>query len=415
MLTLNSYLKLVKPDVSVQFMSMIIGDKGMVILNGDRHKVHRQIANPLFNLRTLNPLVPIMLIALDELFAVIDQTPPSTTHAFHDLSSRLTLNVIGRTTMDHDFDALGPRGSRMARAYRAVMRNMEITFGLAMRIQFPNTLGRIPTAARREHAAGYRVVEDMVKDLLRAADKKPDGATLIHELVRQNAGNVLDEHELVCQVRSFLAAGLDTTAAALSACVLLLAQHPDVQQELFDEVDAVADLEDYEVLRKLPRLNSVINETLRLYTPVHMSLRETAAEVVVPTAALGPVTLPKGIRVEIPTRAIHSDSAIWGDDALTWNPQRWDSINLVHGTADVSTHRILNGRRQIGPYDFMPFQVGPRACIGRQFALMELRLFVSGIVKGYALATDVPIDGLDIVCSMSMRVTNAWVRMERRS
>ncbi|KNE66966.1 hypothetical protein AMAG_11439 [Allomyces macrogynus ATCC 38327] len=379
------------------------------------HKRHRRIINPLFNAKTLKPLVTPMIAALDGFYALVDQSAPASTPLpFHELSSQLTLNVIGRTAMNYDFNALTPQGSPVSRAYHNANRAFQLSLWFLLSLQFPNTIGRIPTRNKSVLTKEFGVIEEAVKDMLRNAAKDPDGTTLIHELLRQNANNALTEHELLCEIRTFLAAGHETTSSTLASCVLLLAQYPEIQQELVDEL-ATVDLEDYDTLSKLPRLNAVINETLRLFPAAFLTFRNVGpGGATVPTTAFGPLELPEGFRIEVPIRGIHCDRHIWGDDALTWNPRRWDTIDLVHGLNEVPAQRIVNGRRQIGTYDFLPFLAGPRACIGRQFAVMELRLFVAGIVKLYKLTTDVSIGGEELHCAVTLRMTNAWVRFTRR-
>ncbi|KAJ3362553.1 hypothetical protein GGF32_005998 [Allomyces javanicus] len=413
-LSANSY-RFVKTPIGVRFIGMATGDAGLVVVQGEVHKRHRRIINPLFSMKTLKPLVPAMLTLLDEFYALADQsTSTASPLPFHDHSSDLTLNVIGRTAMNYDLEALSPQGSRVSRAYRKAIDALKINLWLMLTLQFPNTFGRIPSRKMANFWREMGVVDEAIKDMLRNAGKDPDGTTLIHELLRQNAGNALSEHELMCEIRTFLAAGHETTSSTLASCVVLLAQYPEIQQELVDEV-ATVDLEDYEVLSKLPRLNAVINETSRLFPAAFITFRDVGqGGATIPTTALGPLELPEGFRIEIPIRGIHCDRHIWGDDALTWNPRRWDSIDLVHGLTEVPAHRVVDGRRQIGQYDFMPFLAGPRACIGRQFAIMELRLFVAGIVKRYKLTTDVPIGGEELQCAITMRMTNAWVRFARR-
>ncbi|KNE69020.1 hypothetical protein AMAG_13895 [Allomyces macrogynus ATCC 38327] len=414
-LSANSY-RFVKTPIGVRFVGMATGDAGLVVVQGDVHKRHRRIINPLFSMKTLKPLVPAMLASLDEFYALADQsTAASTPLPFHDLASDLTLNVIGRTAMNYELDALSPQGSRVSRAYRKAVDALKINMWLMLSLQFPNTFGRIPTRKMANFWREMKVVDEAIKDMLQNAAKEPDGPTLIHELLRQNAGNALSEHELMCEIRTFLAAGHETTSSALASCIVLLAQYPEIQQELVDELAAVDDLTDYDVLSKLPRLNSVINETSRLFPAVFITFRDVGkGGATVPTTALGPSVLPEGFRIEVPIRGIHCDPHIWGPDALIWNPRRWDSINLVHGLTEVPARRVVDGRRQIGQYDFMPFLAGPRACIGRQFAIMELRLFIAGIVKRYKLSTDVPIGGEELQCAITMRMMNAWVRFARR-
>ncbi|KAJ3372462.1 hypothetical protein GGF31_001903 [Allomyces arbusculus] len=410
----NSY-RFVKPATSKRVVSALTGDASLIIIEGETHKRHRRIINPLFNAKTLKPLVTPMIAALDKLFTLVDQsTPASTPLPFRDLSSQLTLNVIGRTAMNYEFNALSPQGSPVSRAYRKLNQERRVSLFFLLGLQFPNTIGRIPTRSKLVLAKEARVIDEAIKDMLRNAAKDPDGTTLIHELLRQNENNTLTEDELLCEIRTFLAAGHETTSSALTSCVLLLAQFPIIQQELVDELAAV-DLDDYDTLSKLPQLNAVINETLRLFPPLFRTLREVGAGgVTVPTTAFGPLELPEGFRIEVPIRGIHCDPHIWGDDALTWNPRRWNLIDLVHGLNEVPAQRMVGGRRQIGQYDFFPFLMGPRACIGRQFAIMELRLFVAGIVQRYKLTTDVPIGGEKLKSSVTLRMTNAWVQFTRR-
>ncbi|KAJ3365164.1 hypothetical protein GGF31_008622 [Allomyces arbusculus] len=412
-LSSNSY-RFRKNEMTCRFIGMVTGDAGLLVAQGDMHKIHRRIINPLFNMKTLKPIVPAMLASLDELYAIIDHSSPSQALPFHELSGHLTLNVIGRTAMNYEFDALSPEGSAVSRAYDEGAKVLNESLLLMLGLQFPNTIGRIPTRAKR--FIKRNVVGKAIKEMLRIAEQDLNGVTLIHELLRQNKDQALTEHELVCELRTFLAAGHETTASALKSCILMLAQHPDVQQDLFEELDAVADrLDDYDVLLKLPRLNNVINETLRMYSPSLNSTRNAGpGGVTLPTSTLGPLYLPEGFRIEIPTRGMLLDPFVWGDDAMEWKPQRWDSIDLVVGLADVPVERIVNGRRQIGTYEYMPFLAGPRACIGRQFALMTLRLFVAGIVHRYQLATDVPIGGETLACAISVRITDVPITFVRR-
>ncbi|KNE62904.1 hypothetical protein AMAG_08082 [Allomyces macrogynus ATCC 38327] len=414
MLSAHSYT-FIKPETSIEAIGMVTGNLGMVTINGDVHKRHRRIVNPLFNMKTLMPLLPVMISSLDEFCAFLDTFPHSTSLPFHEMSGQLTLNVIGRTGMNYEFNALALEGTPITRAYNEMQEVIEFTPWFLLCLMYPNTLGRIPTASRRQFWRGHRVMIAAIKDMLTRARAEPNGTSLIHELIRQNEGNALNEYELVCETQTFLGAGHETTSSSLAMAVLLLAQFPDVQDNLAKELAAV-DLGDYETLSKLPRLNSVINETMRLFPPGNLTFREAGADITVPTTALGPLALPKGLEIEIPIRAIHMDTSIWGPDAMEWNPQRWDTIDLVQGgNMDLSANRIVNGRRQIGPYDYFPFLVGPRGCIGRQFAVMELRLFIAGLVRRYKLATDLPVGGEDFHVAITMRPTNAWVRVERRA
>ncbi|KAJ3363911.1 hypothetical protein GGF32_003008, partial [Allomyces javanicus] len=282
----------IKPDTSIVLIGMVTGDLGMVTINGDVHKRHRRIVNPLFNMKTLMPLVPAIVASLDEFCALLDTAPASTPLPFHDLSGQLTLNVIGRTGMNYEFNALALEGTPITRAYHDMLDSVQFTPWFLLCLMYPKTLGRVPTVARRRFLKGHRVMTSAIKDMLARARAEPSGKALIHELIRQNAGDALSEHELVCEIQTFLGAGHETTSSTLAMAMLLLAQFPDVQDELVQELDrSVADLDDYETLSKLPRLNSVINETQRLFPPANLTFREAGTDITVPTTALGPLAL----------------------------------------------------------------------------------------------------------------------------
>ncbi|CAG2117959.1 unnamed protein product, partial [Medioppia subpectinata] len=115
----------------------------------------------------------------------------------------------------------------------------------------------------------------------------------------------LTEDEVLAQGFSFFAAGFETTSSTLAFCSYELALNPDVQQKLYEEVMASVDTNgeiDYEVLTKLPFLDAVITETLRLHSTA-LKLTRKAAE----DYRLGDtgITIPKGDIVEIPIHAIH--------------------------------------------------------------------------------------------------------------
>ncbi|KAJ3358447.1 hypothetical protein GGF32_000403 [Allomyces javanicus] len=163
-----------KNEMARRFISMVTGDAGLIVAQGDMHKLHRRIINPLFNMKTLKAIAPAMLASLDELYAIIDHSLSSQVLPFHDLSGQRTLN----------------------------------SFLLMLGLQFPNIIGRIPTRAKR--FIKRNVVGTLIKEMLRNAEQDGDGVMLIHELLRQNKDQALTEHKLVCAnptiIRSFLEA-----------------------------------------------------------------------------------------------------------------------------------------------------------------------------------------------------------------
>lgn len=109
----------------------------------------------------------------------------------------------------------------------------------------------------------------------------------------------------------------------------------------------------------------IINESLRLYPPVVALIRNVKQE-----TKLGKFVLPKKINITVPTLALHHDTQIWGEDAQKFNPERFSQ-----GVAKATNNN---------PSVFLPFGLGPRSCVGLNFATNEAKIALSMILQRYA-------------------------------
>jgi len=193
----------------------------------------------------------------------------------------------------------------------------------------------------------------------------------------------LTEDEILAQAWIFFVAGYETTATTLSFCSYELALNQDCQQKLYEEVSSAVDQNgeiSYETLTKLPYLDSVISETLRIYPPAIRLEREAMTDYKLGDTG---IELFKGQLIEIPTYAIHHSEEYYPDPHI-FNPERFMPEN----------------RDQIIPYTYMPFGSGPRNCIGMRFALMEAKLGLAQIIRRFRLVrsdkTEVPLKFLPV-------------------
>ncbi|CAG2108205.1 unnamed protein product [Medioppia subpectinata] len=164
----------------------------------------------------------------------------------------------------------------------------------------------------------------------------------------------ITEDEMIAQGFVVFIAGYETASTTLSFCSYELALNPDVQQKLYEEVMSSLDTNgeiDYEVLTKLPFLDAVIAETLRLHSPI-VKIGNIAAQ----DYRLGStgITVQKGQTVEIPIYAIHHSEEYYPNPEM-FIPDRFLPVNR---------HKII-------PYTYLPFSAGPRNCIG--MSLPEVR------------------------------------------
>ncbi|KDR76158.1 hypothetical protein GALMADRAFT_210825 [Galerina marginata CBS 339.88] len=185
------------------------------------------------------------------------------------------------------------------------------------------------------------------------------------------------EEELLGQITSLTFAGTDTTSAALSRTLHLLALHKDVQQKAREEVRKARkegggqDIS-YDVLVSLPYLDAICKETLRLHPPVSTLTRVTRQDVVLPVGTpikglhgeqIQEVPLPKGTLIIMSIFNANRTPQIWGPDAQEWKPDRWlrplpDSVVNAH-IPGVYSHLLT-------------FLAGGRACMGFKFAQLEM-------------------------------------------
>lgn len=114
------------------------------------------------------------------------------------------------------------------------------------------------------------------------------------------------------------------------------------------------------------QLNMVIQEALRLYPPAQFVSREALQNV-----KIKDIFIPKGAGIWIPVSTLHQDPEIWGRDAGMFNPDRF-----VHGISKACKH----------PHVYIPFGIGPRTCVGQNFAMVELKVVLSLILSRFAFS-----------------------------
>lgn len=168
------------------------------------------------------------------------------------------------------------------------------------------------------------------------------------------------------QLLNILMAGRDTTACLLTYVTYVMAMYPDIMQKMRQEVLHVCghDAPNFEKLKALRYVHAVLNETLRVFPPVPMNVREVRARGVVlphadPTyaAAPAPLYVPGGTVVMYLPVLTQRNTALWGDDADVFDPDRWLDARLRRFTEN--------------PMMYTPFSGGPRICIGQNYARNE--------------------------------------------
>ncbi|KDP35171.1 hypothetical protein JCGZ_10705 [Jatropha curcas] len=210
---------------------------------------------------------------------------------------------------------------------------------------------------KREEAAMFSQSNDYGSDFLGLLLKAHHDSDMTKRLAVE---------EIIDECKSFYHAGQGTTATLLSWIVFLLAVHTDWQAkarkeviELFGQKNPSPDS-----LSRMKIVSMIINEALRLYSPVVTLPREVRRQV-----RLGNLFLPANIIIEIPVIALHHDPEIWGEDVYLFKPERF-----AEGLAKATNNNVNA---------YLPFSLGPRSCVGYNFANTETKIALSMILQRY--------------------------------
>nr|XP_053637590.1 cytochrome P450 4C1-like [Cherax quadricarinatus] len=196
------------------------------------------------------------------------------------------------------------------------------------------------------------------------------------------------DEEIRKEVDTFMFAGHDTTASALNFILYILGHHPDIQVRIQEELDDIFGSGDRpftaEDIRQLKYTEMCIKEALRIFPPVPVVSRKVKEDVVIDK-----YHIPAGTTVGVVIYKLHRDPTQFPDPEV-FDPDRFlpENINKRH------------------PYAYVPFSAGPRNCIGQKFAMMELKILVSSILRRFRVESVVPRDQLKLVAQVVLRLIN---------
>ncbi|KAF8307675.1 cytochrome P450 [Clavulina sp. PMI_390] len=199
-----------------------------------------------------------------------------------------------------------------------------------------------------------------------------EGMTLLDHLVLETDDRAIIRDSLA----NMLVAGRDSTASLLTFTTYALSQHPEVLEKLREEIlttIGATDLPTYDSLRGLKYLRAVINETLRLFPPVPINYRESVEADVWVDEDGTRWFIPAGTSTSFSVMYMHRDKDLWGEDALVFDPMRWIDDRLARLTAN--------------PFMFLPFNAGPRICLGQQFVYNEVSFLLVRLLQTFSTIT----------------------------
>ncbi|KAH9834523.1 cytochrome P450 [Rhodofomes roseus] len=317
---------------------------------------------------------------------------------FQDLVSRFTLDSASEFLFGFCVDSLGStpqittEGSLMDDATQVITaRRFATAFQEAEHVcserAWRGWIWPLFETLENKSTSHMKVVDEFLKPIIKDALKKKaasadarrgqsgadkdDKETFLENLVQYTSDPVILHDEVL----NILLAGRDTTASTLTFAVYLLCEHPDVltrlRSEIFQKVGR-SGRPTYEDIKEMKYLRAVINETLRLYPAVPFNMRYAVEEGFLPnTDPKGkPFYVPPGTPVSYYPFVMHRNTDYWGPDAMEFDPDRFLDERL-------NKYLVPN------PFIFLPFNAGPRICLGQQFAYNEVSFFLIKLLQRF--------------------------------
>lgn len=334
-----------------RLLEVIDGPTALVLSDGPDHKRRRRLVQPAFSMKRIDAHLGVIVEEVDR--ALDGWTPGRRFEAYSQLRDAIRRIVLRSLFGDLLGDRADEVGELLEPALAYIQRSPLTRFDLDLRV---NAYAR---ARRGVRAADVVIAAEIARRRAHGvdADENPD---VLSALLVGADDEVLTDIEVLDQVRSLIAAGYDTTSAAAAWVVHALGSHPEVLAALRTEVeqligDRPPTLDD---LRRMPTIDGVVREVLRLWPPGFVAGRRSIDDCEITGHAV-----PGGSTVLYSAYVTGRDPELWSEPAR-FNPARW-----------------APGQPDPPPYAFVPFGGGARRCIGFALATLELQVLVARLAQ----------------------------------
>jgi len=352
----------------------------------DDEPIHDQASRillPAFSMNGMKEYFGIISTCTDILMGVFDgKAKQGTPVDLHHMLSCYTLEIIGRVGFGMEFNAMHETND--------LIKLLDEFCTVTVRLKsYPLKTAQAAAAITTGDMARMRKIQaDLKKYLSKViADKKgsieaakqcpvtgeagkcpmKDMAERMLTVADPVTGEMLPDENVMAQVATFLVAGHDSTSTAITMLLYRLAQHPEVEEQVYQEVMSVVGNGPitWEALGKMTYCTQVVKESLRMYSPATGPLKVSPVD---RATTLGPYEIPPGTVLIISTWGLHYNPEVY-PEPFKFDPDRWSPENA--------------GKRS--PYAWLPFSYGKRACIGMQLSLIEQKMCLAEMVRKFHL------------------------------
>lgn len=370
---------------------------GLIVSDGEKWHKDRKMLTPAFHFKILDQFNPLInkhaMILCDKIRTTLDYRMANCVTALSSCAldticeTSMGIDMRTQTSGDNKFSKNFIEFNKLAtmRIFNSLLNNNDLLYSLT-----PNgQKSKLMIKNMHEFTANIiaqrkREISSMSKPGEPVATKKLKSLLDLMLDLHLNGGN-FNLKEIQFQLDNFAFAGHDTVSNALGFILVCLANYTDIQQRVRTEINHVVAHDSIEInsehLSKLPYLEMVIKESLRLYTPVPFTGRHLYEDF-----KIGDYIIPKGTDVWTNYFALHRNPDFWTDPEQ-FNPERFSAENSI-------------GRH---PFAFVPFSGGLRNCIGQRYAKAFMKIVVVQLIRQFEILPLTKIDDLKLCLEMTIK------------
>ena len=326
---------------------------GLLTSNGEYWLKQRRLIQPGFHVEKIHALYTIIQKTIDEFLEKFPEGKQDIFPMMNSLAFEIVINTL--------FNISIPQGIRkqisefINEAQNFVMKDIRQPYKSWWFKLSGEEKENLDRADRTR-----RIIGDIIQERKRSGEKRNDLLDMLLDARYEDTGLPMEEHQIIDEIMVLIIAGHDTTANALSWTLYLLATHPDELKKLSQTTKDLSLKET--VTNNL--LNSVIKESMRLYPPAWISDR-----IALNDDSYGDLSFPKDTIIILFYYGLHRDPKHWND------PNEFKPERFATGNADKEKSKF-----------YFPFGSGPRLCIGNNFAMAEMTIFLKSFVQKFHVA-----------------------------
>lgn len=346
-----------KSELQTKFISKYLGH-GLLTANGDFWLKQRRLIQPAFHKQQMNQLVQTMQQTIADEFQGLPENSPV---PLFPIMNQLAFNVVAKSLFH-----LSASPAKMQRL-KVIISEVQEFLIKEIRVPYKAWWFKLSGQIDKHQKMALEsdaIIKEIVEERIQSNAKQNDLLDMLLETRYEDTGEPMSTQQLIDEIKILFIAGHETTANALTFTLHLLGNHPEIQQKVYEELLTIeSETSDVvEQLQKMTYTNAVLNESMRLYPPAWITDRENITD----DALLG-YNIRKGTLIGVSFYELHR------------NPKYWDAPEVFN------PERFLGEQKKRSMQYFYPFGAGPRMCIGLGFAIYEMSLTLSYLLKKYTV------------------------------